>query len=144
MISHTLIFFYHPTTKMWEGHVFIVVCWCSQGVGWGCMAYAWPQVPSREVGMSCPRSLLGVPMPCPRSLWGTPPARYTPLGKVHCLGTPTRKVHPPEGTTRYWHLVVATEAVGTHPTGMHSCYFNVTYLCLAVCCRIWRRWLCWP
>ena len=26
----------------------------------------------------------------------------------------------PPGTPWYWHLVVATAAVGTHPTGMHS------------------------
>ena len=42
-------------------------------------------------------------------------ARYTPLWKVHS----------PEGTPSWcWHLVVATEASGTHPTGMISCFLT--------------------
>ena len=80
---------------------------CPLGVGkytwshvpWG--GYTWSHVPFRGVVclVLCP--FWGVCMS------GTPlsPGRYTP-----------------EGTTpQCWHLVVATEAAGTHPTGMLSC-----------------------
>ena len=82
------------------------------GGGVGVYGVCLVQVPSREVGMSCPRSLLGVPMPCPRSLWGTPPARYTPLGRYIALE------HPPERYTpsgRYTNLGRDTHQQGTLP-----------------------------
>ena len=97
--------------------------------------------------MPDPRSLLGVIMSGPRSLpgveyvWYQVPSEdgytmYTSLWKVHPWGiyqvrphgryTPW-KVHLLEatslkGTPKRCHIVVATEAGGTHPTGMLSCY----------------------
>ena len=38
--------------------------------------------------------------------------------------------------SQYWYLVVATAAVSTHPTGMHSCHVCVcVYVCVCVCAR---------
>ena len=63
-----------------------------------------------------------------------PPSRYTPRDQVHPPGpgTPPGQVHPPG--TRYTSLAgtplgavhagrYGQEAGGTHPTGMHSCFF---------------------
>ena len=45
---------------------------------------------------------------------GTPPGRYTPLGRHPLDRHPPRQVHPRDGQ---W-------AGGTHPTGMHSCFYG--------------------
>ena len=80
--------------------------------------YAWPQVPFGGVGIPGPRSFLR----------GEYARSQVPSGWWVCQVHPQRKVHPLEG--RYnlegtcgmcWHLVVATAAGGTHPTGMLSC-----------------------
>ena len=55
----------------------------------------------------------GVYIPAPRSLlWDMPGSKS--LLRVICL------VHPKSYTPGKVHLVVATEAGGKHPTGMHS------------------------
>ena len=60
---------------------------------------------------------------------GTPPDRYTPLGRYTPLaGTSPRQVHPLADTPtpgavhagRY-----GQQAGGTHPTGMHSCFYKL-------------------
>ena len=55
--------------------------------------------------------------------------------------TPPGGRHPNQSPPQYWHLVAATAAVGTHPTGIHSCYrFNgpgyrisANVVCTAMC-----------
>ena len=59
------------------------------------------------------------------------------LGYPLPLEADTLTSPPPQ----YWHLVAATAAVGTHPTGIHSCYrFNgpgyrisANVVCTAMC-----------
>ena len=57
-------------------------------------------------------------------------------GGVCChRGSAPRRCLAPRGgvsTTpnlQYWHRMVATVAVGTHPTGKHSCLKNTSYHC---------------
>ena len=45
-----------------------------------------------------------------------PPGRYT-----HQSGTPPGQVHPPSGAVQAGRY--GQQAGGTHPNGMHSCYF---------------------
>ena len=51
----------------------------------------------------------------------TPCGHTLSLGYPTPLGYPTSILHPPNPYW-YWHLVLATEAGGTHTTGMLSCY----------------------
>ena len=86
--------------------------------------YAWSQV--RSVGgMPGTSSLLGgVYLEGTQPTLGdTPP----PTGKVHPLEDISQpELHPwkvilPRSTVLWWHLLMATEAGDTHPTGMLSC-----------------------
>ena len=89
---------YRPQMKLREGNVFTGVCLSMWGVC-ACLV--------------------------PGTFWG---CAYLVPGPLQGVGTHLHLPHmgyriltpPPfEGTAPYWHLVVATKADGTHPTGMH-------------------------
>ena len=47
-------------------------------------------------------------------------------------------------TPWYWHLVVANEAGGTHPTGMHSCLsFKLKQMAIKIQPEAWTKSLNW-
>ena len=68
---------YGPPTKLPEGHVFTGVCLFGVGISvprslWGIGRYLWYQVPSRGLGISSSRTLLGG-----KYLWYIWRGRYT-------------------------------------------------------------------
>ena len=81
-------------------------------VGWG-VRHVWSHVPSEGMGMY--RYTPG------RYPLEVPPGRYTSQRYTPGRYSP-QKVHP-----QCWHLVVATEVGGTHPTAMLSCFFFLLF-----------------
>ena len=89
------------------------------------LLWGWVSIPG-------PMSFLGVGMPGPMSFVGCQYFRYIPFPPVR---------YTPKGTTPLcWHLVVATEAGGMHPTGMLSCYCpqSLWRLCFHRCLSVQR------
>ena len=108
--------FYHPPTKFREGNVFIGVC--NSVHGEVVSGYAWYQVPLGGWGWVYKREGYKGWV-----YWG-----HT-MGWELRVGIPRRRVKQRGwmGMTWYthsppwcWHLVMASEAGGTHPTGMLS------------------------
>ena len=109
--------FYRPQRSC-EGYVFTPVCqsFCSRGGV--CLSACWDTTPPRT---RHPR--------CRHPPEQTPPRTRHPPRSRHPPGT--RHHHPGAGTPQRTPLgpgtpqQMATVADGTHPTGMHSCFFDL-------------------
>ena len=96
------------------------------GVPW--QVPPWAGTPPRQVP-----PMVGTPPLPPGQVH--PPGRCTPPGQVHPRAGPPRQVYPHPCPPRQVHppqqcmLGYGQQAGGTHPTGMHSCFY---------CCVYWR------
>ena len=97
--------------------------------------HSWSRVDNRPSHRTHPRTSSTA---LPEIYVGTPCRKNTHFWLLPTVGkvmfseaSASHSVHGewgvcPPHPTWYWHLVAATAAVGTHPTGMHSCWWCIS------------------
>ena len=107
-------YFYRPQRSCGQGNVFTGVCLSTMGEG-VCLSACWDAIPPLDGGTPPGTRQTSHPRPWIENL-PPPRTRQTPLDGE----PPPGPGRPPPGkqTPAY-----GLQAAGTHPTGMHSCYF---------------------
>ena len=142
--------FYRPQRSCGQGNVFTGVCLSTGGEG-VCLSACWDATPQDQAeppwdqadppGPGRPPRTKQNPPPGtrqtppgtrqtpPRDQADPPGTRQTPPPGTRQTSPPGPGRHPPPGS-RLQHTVYY-ERAGTHPTGMHSCWYFCSNLCMA-------------